>query len=211
MFWSTAYSDHRQENYIEYTPNDIVKPQVAYGTKIASRETLPSTAKALEAGGDQVIAGINADYYVVNTGVPLGLVVTDGILRSSSSYVYGIGFRSDGTAFIGQPNLKLTAAAPGKSFDLAGFNKVRKSEGGIFMFSSDFGSTTMNTSSGVDVVLSLPSGNGTPELSIGGSITAPVDKVLESAGSLALSSGKIVLSVNSAGSAYDLNLLRPLK
>ncbi|MDD4716005.1 MAG: S-layer homology domain-containing protein, partial [Oscillospiraceae bacterium] len=94
---------------------------------------------------------------------------------------------------------------------LAGFNKVRKSEGGIFMFSSDFGSTTMNTSSGVDVVLSLPSGSGTPELSIGGSITATVDKVLESAGSLALSPGKIVLSVNSAGSAYDLNLLRSLK
>lgn len=170
-----------------------------------------AAAQALERGGDQVVAGINGDYYVVNTGVPLGLVVTDGILRSSSSYVYGIGFQPDGTAFIGQPNLKITANTASASFDLSGFNKVRKSEGGIYLFSSDFGSNTMNTSAGVDVILSLPEGDLVPNLKIGGSVTATVDKVVEATGSTALTAGKIVLSVNASGSTYDLSLLRALK
>ncbi len=37
------------------------------------------------------------------TGDPLGLVVTDRVLRSSASYLQALGFLEDGSAIIGTP------------------------------------------------------------------------------------------------------------
>ena len=41
-------------------------------------------AAQLEAEGYRVVAGINGDFYNTANGVPLGIVVTDGIIRSGS-------------------------------------------------------------------------------------------------------------------------------
>ena len=210
VFWSATYSDLRQEHYISYQPNSTVKPIVSYGNKVTSKSTLTASAQKIENTGSQVVAGINGDYYVVSTGVPLGIVVTDGALRSSSSYLYGIGIRDDGTAFIGQPNLTITGKYGDTTFDLAGFNKVRSSEGGIYLFTEDFGTTTMNTQPGVDVILTLPEG-GVDEIKIGGTFTATVEQVIEANGSATLETGKIILSANQAASNEQLSVLRNLK
>ncbi|MEA4955778.1 MAG: hypothetical protein VB096_09770, partial [Pseudoflavonifractor sp.] len=109
-FWSDTYSDLRTERYVTYQPNKNVMPTVAYGTSVLQRATLSTMARQLENQGKRVVGGTNGDFYVLSTGQPLGLVVTDGVLRSSASYHYGVGFRSDGTAFVGTPSLNITAA-----------------------------------------------------------------------------------------------------
>ena len=212
VFWSSAYSDLRQEHYISYTPNKTVLPVVSYGNKITSKSTLTTSARAVEKDGSQVVAGINGDYYVVNTGVPLGIVVTEGALRSSASYLSAIGFLDDGTAFIGTPDLTIrviTGENGQTSFDLDGLNKVRSSEGGVYLFTEDFGATTLNTKSGVDVILALPEG-GTDLLKIGSTVTATVERVVEATGATALEHGKIVLSTVGTGGAWHLRTLRNL-
>ncbi len=213
VFWSSTYSDLRQEHYISYTPNQTVLPIVSYGNKITSKSTLTSSAEAVEATGSQVVAGINGDYYVVNTGVPLGIVVTEGTLRSSASYLSAIGIQDNGTAFIGTPNLtiKVIAGENGQtSFDLAGMNKVRSSEGGVYLFTEDFGTTTLNTRPGVDVILTLPE-EGVDALQIGTTTTATVEKVVEATGATTLEPGKIVLSVSASGGAWHLSTLRNMR
>lgn len=210
VFWSSTYSDLRQEHYISYTPNKTVLPIVSYGNKITSKSTLTTSAQAVEADGSQVVAGINGDYYVVNTGVPLGIVVTEGAVRSSSSYLSAIGILDDGTAFIGTPNLTIKAVTGENgrtSFDLAGMNKVRSSEGGVYLFTEDFGPTTLNTKAGVDVILTLPE-TGVNGLQIGEVVTATVEKVTEATGATKLEPGKIVLSVSASGGAWHLSTLR---
>ena len=195
--WSATYSDLRTENYLEYTPGTLVRPVVVYGTSVLSRDTLANMARTLEADGMRVLAGINGDFYDMSTGAPLGLVITDGILRSSSSYVNAVGFNEDGTAFIGCPNLSVTAAFGENTWTVGGgVNKVRDAALGYVLYTEDFNANTYHSSSahGVDVILTPSAGyNG---LTVGGTVACTVDKVLRSTGSIAIPEGKLVLSVN---------------
>ena len=157
IFWSDTYSDLRTERYFTYTPNKNVTPVVAYGDKVTSRETLTTMAQRLEGEGKRLVGGINGDLYVMSTGEPLGTVITDGVLRSvpgtNNQGYYAIGFRSDGTAFIGKPDLTVTATFHNTTFQVTGgINKVRLSDG-MVLFTDDFGATTQNTQAGVDVIL----------------------------------------------------------
>ena len=157
IFWSDTYSDLRTERYFTYTPNRNVTPVVAYGDEITSRETLTSMAQRLEEQGKRLVGGINGDLYVMATGEPLGAVITDGVLRSvpgtTNQGYYAVGFRSDGTAFIGKPDLTVTATFHDTTFQVTGgINKVRLSDG-MVLFTEDFGATTQNTQPGIDVIL----------------------------------------------------------
>ena len=151
--WSATYSDLRTERYLEYTPNALVQPVVSYGSSILSKSTLSAMAAALEAEGKRVIGGINGDYFVVSTGAPLGMVVTDGVLRSSASYLYALGFDAEGNSFIGKPELSITATLNGHTLTVGALNKVRSATGGYVLYTEDFASTTSHTSPGIDVIL----------------------------------------------------------
>ena len=99
----------RTENLITYTPNEDVTPIVTYGSVLTSRNTVSSAAKTLESQGYRVVAGINGDFYNVGNGLPIGIVITEGQLRSTDGGYHAIGFRADGTAVIGKPAVKVSA------------------------------------------------------------------------------------------------------
>ena len=82
VFWSSAYSDLRTENLVTYTPNEFVTPMITYGGILTGRSTVTASAKALEAQGYRVVAGINGDFYNTSTGLPIGIVVSKGELLS---------------------------------------------------------------------------------------------------------------------------------
>ena len=206
VFWSEAYSDLRTENLITYTPNQAVTPIVTYGDVLTDRSSVADMAAALEAEGYRVVAGINGDFYNVNTGLPIGLVVTDGVLRSSDAGYYAIGFR---TAILGKPSIRVSADL-GYTVDdgfgmstevvrpVAAVNKARTNSG-IFLYTYDFNAkhTTGTTEAGVNVVCAIEEGS----LTIGGTVTARVERVEESTVT-ALQPGEIVLSANSQADTY---------
>lgn len=72
VYWGATANDKRTENYISYTPSADVTPIVTYGSKVTSTSTVSSAAKALEAQGYRVVAGINGDYYYTGSGHPHG-------------------------------------------------------------------------------------------------------------------------------------------
>ena len=49
VFWSTSYSDLRQENFITYTPNRDVTPIVTFGGVLTQRTTVTASARELDA------------------------------------------------------------------------------------------------------------------------------------------------------------------
>ena len=108
VFWSAVSSDYRTENLITYTPNAAVTPIVTYGGVLTDRSSVSNTAQALEEQGWRVVAGINGDFYNVNNGLPIGIVVTQGQLRSSDGGYHAIGFRADGTAVLGKPAVTMS-------------------------------------------------------------------------------------------------------
>ena len=215
VFWSTAYSDLRTENLVTYTPNEDVTPIVAYGSVLTDRSTVSAAARALEAEGYRVVAGINGDFYNVNTGLPIGIVVSEGLLRSSDAGYYAIGFRADGTAVLGKPGVKVSADLGYTSYDgletevvrtVAAVNKARVSTGGIYLYTYDFnsGHTTGNTEAGVDVVCTVLDG----ALSIGGTLTAVVDQVLEASSATSVGPDQVILSANLKSDSYYVDALR---
>ena len=213
VFWSTAYSDVRTENLITYTPNSDVVPMVTAGSVITELSTVTSSARKLEAQGYRVVAGINGDFFNFSTGLPIGIVVTQGTLRSSDAGYYAIGFRADGTAVLGKPAVTVSAdlgyaSADGTEYirKITGVNKARVSTGGIYLYTYDFNSrhTTGNTEAGVDVICNIVDGR----LSIGETLTLQVDRVVEATSATAIGENQVVLSANLQSDAYYVDALR---
>lgn len=217
VFWSTAYSDLRTENLITYTPNRDVTPIVTYGDVLTDRSKVSDMAKTLEAQGYRVVAGINGDFYNVGNGLPIGIVVTEGQLRSGDAGYYAIGFRADGTAVLGKPGVKVSADLGYTGYDSYGasaqvvrqvtaVNKARVATGGIYLYTYDFNAkhTTGNTEAGVDVVCTIEDGG----LAIGGTLTATVEQVLEASSATSIGPDQIVLSANLQSDSYHVDALR---
>ena len=214
VFWSSSSSDLRTENLITYMPNKAVTPIVTFGDVLTDKSKVSTMAKQLEEQGYRVVAGINGDFYNVGTGLPIGIVVTNGLLRSSDAGYYAVGFRKDGSAVLGKPGVKVTAdlgykdAASGIRItrQLAGVNKARVSAGGIYLYTYEFNDrhTTGNTEAGIDVICSVEDG----QLAIGDTLTLRVEQVVEAAAATAIREGQVVLSVNLKSDAYHVNALR---
>ncbi len=228
QFWSNSQADLRTEHYISYTPHESLSPRVSYGADILNKQTLSSMAKTLENEGKRVLSGINGDYFVMATGAPLGMVVTDGQLRSSSSYLEALGFTADGTPFISKPALSMMANFAGVSLKIADINKVRK-DTGYYLYTADFADSTKNTDTGVDVILA-PVTEGLGEtvttaegvslttsdtLKIGGRVPCVVEAIIDTTlpntpASTPLTEGKLVLSINNKHVGYLMDVVRGL-
>ena len=207
-FWSDSSSDLRRENYVVYTPSERVTPVVYCGDTTRALTTTPAAAAALEARGWRVAAGINGDYYGVAHGVPLGSTMAEGELRNANgdSY-YAVGFRADGTAIIGDPQLAMTVSVNGgEGFPVFAFNHIRQSGFGIFLYDHRFNDrgTTDTSEPGVDVICTAEGGR----LSIGGALTLRVEEVLAATKETTVEAGKYILSANlKAGEEYTAPLL----
>ena len=217
VFWSTAYSDLRTENVITYEPNEDVAPIVTYGGSLTARTTVTAAARALEAQGYRVVAGINGDFFNTSNGLPIGILVSEGEVLSSDGGYYAMGFREDGSAVIGKPGLSISANLGYQGSDssgyftdiirtVAGINKARVSTGGIYLYTYDFNNrhTTGNTEAGVDVLCTIVDGS----LSIGGTMTLVVDQVIEATSATAIGPDQIVLSANALSNTYYTDALR---
>lgn len=224
VMWSASRKDLRTENYVTYTPSNSVSPQVSYGSTVLSKQSVTSMAKSLERAGQRVLSGVNGDYYVMATGDPLGLMVTDGVLRSSASYHSAVGFRADGSAVVGKPALNLRADFKGYSLIVSDINKIRGS-GNYYLFTDDFGTTTKNTKAGVDVILTpIAETEGQPatgadgvalttsrQLKIGAMVPCRVEKVIEATGATTIPEGKFVLSIANTAGEWLRDTLRTLQ
>ena len=209
-FWSNTYSDLRQENYVVYSPNARVKPIVSGGDYTTQLTTVSTAAKKLEARGYRVVAGINGDYYDTATGIPLGSMMTEGVLRNASSEYYAIGFCDDGSTVMGKPSLRITAQSDyGRSLTVTAFNYVRQSSFGIYLYDSTFNAraTTGTSEEGVDVVCSAVGGS----LGLNGSLTLMVEQVIEGGKDTPVGAGQYVLSSNLKAASYveQLRALQP--
>ena len=151
----------------------------------------------------------------MSTGLPIGLVITDGVLRSSDAGYYAIGFRADGTAVLGKPGVKVSADLGYAVDDGSGspvelirpviaVNKARTNSG-VFLYTYDFNAkhTTGTTEAGVNVVCTVEQG----QLAIGSTVTARVERVEETAVT-SIQPDQIVLSANANADAYYTNALR---
>ncbi len=145
-------SGSQKVNYIEYKPNSGVSPIVAYGKSLYGKSTINYVKDYVESTGQEVVAGINADFFDTATGIPIGLVINDGVLVCSNDGQYAIGFKEDGSAIIGKPVVSMTLSGLSGSVTVNSFNKTR-SKSAVCLLDRNFSSETRISSAGTNIVL----------------------------------------------------------
>lgn len=193
VFWTG--SDFRTENYITYQPDGEVVPVVVYGSKLLNYGDFPSMAALLEKEGYTVLGGINGDFYNTADYQPLGIVISEGELRSSDGGYWAVGFTADGETRIGKPALNMTVEIADQSYPLAAVNKARKASG-LTLFTEDHSYTTQANTPGINVVLAMPRREA---LTVDCRLKLEVLEVIRSAEPLELTADELVLSLAETG------------
>ncbi|MBR7113715.1 MAG: phosphodiester glycosidase family protein, partial [Firmicutes bacterium] len=140
--------------------------------------------------GYQPIAGINGDYFSLSSGIPTGLLITEGVLRSSEHSSWpAVGFFADGSAIIGRPELDITAKVGRKDVTIYDLNKAVYEGSGITLLTDSFSATTRVAVSTFNVVLGIDSGS----IAIGDEISCTVLEKLTTSSPIDIAEGTAVL------------------
>ena len=191
--WSNDQKEgqYLQEHYLTYTTGGAVRPLVVYGSTLYGRSPMDYAAKFLAEQDLTLVAGVNGAFFDMATGIPYGLVVTDGILRSSGN-ISSIGFFADGKTIIGTPELHVKLTLAGAEQEIF-YNKALTKDNGIGLYSADYDTATKNSVSAYNVILQPLTGKA--ELTMAGTLSATVLGAQEKTSSCQIPEGCFVLSV----------------
>ncbi len=195
------------EHYISYTPGTAVLPTVTYGEHLTDTMTLSQAETLEEQSGSRMIAGVNGDYYVMATGLPLGLVIRNGELVASDAGNWAFGFLEDGSAFLGRPELKMSMTFGTGKYGLYGLNKPIES-GWFFLYTNDYGKTVKHGVKTENAILIPTEGES---LQIGGECRYTVESVFSASGSVEIPEGRVLLSLTSDSDSWRLGGIHSLK
>lgn len=193
---SFLYGDRQQEHWISYTPNENISPVVIYGDKLTDKGDFAAAAQQAGQRGWYTAAGINGDYYVMATNVPLGIIIDEGRLISSDGGHYAVGFNADGSAFISRPQLGTAMTLGGEKYRLGGINKTAET-GDFYLFTDDFGPRTSVKGDTRNMILSCGE-----SLSANCEVTFTVEEKTEVSGSVDIPEGKMVLTLTADSDSW---------
>lgn len=189
----------QRTNYISYTPNSSISPIIVYTSDrlYGSKSTITAAAAYLEQQGYHVIAGINADFFVMNSSIPIGLVIKDGELISSDAWQYAVGFTSNGAAITGQPTMGMKLSGPSGTATISYYNKTRTAAG-IYLLDRHYDTTTHTTQAGRVAVLERL--DSTP-VTAGGTVRLRVVSNEESSGAVEIGENQMIMTMQAQSTA----------
>ncbi|MBE7012389.1 MAG: hypothetical protein E7415_06925 [Ruminococcaceae bacterium] len=182
------------ENYITYTPNESITTMFGYGqTLFGGLTKTEAVADRLLSEGNDIIGGINADYFSLQTGVPMSNLIIDGeIISKDGTASYGFGFDENGNAFTGECYLTATLIrADGRTMNIDCINKYRQPYS-MYLLNSDFSDQTHGTSLGLDIIIKAD----TDRFKLGETLNGTVEYAECYNGSIKIPEGTIVLTLD---------------
>lgn len=196
------------EYYVEYTPNSDAVPVVENGASVWGSRTIYRAAWYLENNGYRPLIGINADFFSFQTGIPMGISISDGeILTKTDGALDAIGFRSDGTAFIDKLDIKTTLHTENGDANVECINRwYTKDYTPICLLTDKFSDTT-HTSSPCLFLVCTPEGGS---LSIGKDLSLRIDEKFTYDGDINIPDGKMILMISLTGVPELYSLLDSL-
>jgi len=209
-WYSTYLNDEIAENYVTYKPAGDVYPVVAYGNDIYGAAGFKTVIGYAQNAGQNVIAAINGDYFTMANGVATGMVIKEGIIRTSESSAYTtVGLYEDGSAIIGRSGLQVKAHYTDGSGTAVSngmhLNKALTKVSGIVLYTEDYNNSNKATIPSYNVRLRITEG----EPRINTVMRTEVVSVEEASGAVTLNAGEVVLSMASA--TEYVNTLAQLK
>ncbi len=201
---------NQTEYYAEYVPNESVVPMVITGDAIYGKRTAKEIMTYMENNDMVPMLGVNASFFSLTSGVPMGHVITDGVVTSMDNRTLaGVGFKTDGTAFIDDLAIQTTISF-GEDYKLQipHLNKlIEPATQMVTLFTKDFGNKTGTSTKTLNIVLDT----GSNEIKIGEEFRATVSEIITTDAQLDLADGKMIISVNVEGNKWAILLLNSLK
>ena len=144
----------QRANVLTYSPNTGVTPIMVYADEqlYGSKATITNAVKYLQNQGKTVLGGTNADFFVMSTGIPIGLVIDSGELISSDAWQYAVGFKKDGTAVLGRPTMGIRVSGKSGTVNVSYFNKTRTTAG-AYLLDHNYDDSTHFAAKGTSIIL----------------------------------------------------------
>ena len=200
LSWSQEFG--RVESFaIRMTGPGDVYPIVMKGDTVYGSTRISSMVEYAESLGKNVLAAVNSDFFFPENGIPLGIVIENGVYKSSPGGRNAVCFGYDGSvSIIESPDVSITldniggsmdADNYGKTVNMRSFNKPRTDTGGMCLYSEVFSTVSTRTSSpGWFVKFRIV--EGFPSLAV--PMTLEVIEVSESSEAVPIGEGFLVLT-----------------
>ncbi len=191
------YSDQRgvgnqTEYYYEYTPNETIKPVIVNGEELYGRQNVNTIIQQMKSDGMHPMMLINADFFSLETGVPMSDCVIDGeIITKGGVGTDAIGINEDGSGFMAWMHL-YTAITVGESTINADLINKYRQPYSLYMLTDKFGKETYAKGEGTNVII----GELSDRIKTNNTVTGVVEQIIHTNGSIAIPEGKIVLTLD---------------
>lgn len=198
-------SGSRVETFsLELSPDSSIYPIVLACDTIYGGMTINNMISYAESLGYNVVGAVNADFGYWDTRIPCGMVVEDGIYKSSPEGNHAIAF-SGGSAFASErPEVYITLenSSNGLVAETTHLNKTRADDG-LYLYSEYFSTVSTRTSSSGWYVRLRVLGGG--ELTLDGELECEVEEIVEGENSVSIGEGYLILTASDAA-ALDSEL-----
>lgn len=215
----------RVESYaLELSAGSAAYPILIQGSgAIYGTGSINAAVEKAQAMGYHVLAAVNTDFFAPGTGVPMGLVIEDGVYKSSaeSNSAMVISNGSISLKESVQVDLTLTNQRTGQQVTPQHFNKRRAPSGGLYLLNEDFSTDSHTSTSGWAVRLAVAGGTpsqgwwpgqsyypgqavNTGKLTVSTQLTLQVTELLETSGAIAINPGEYILTADAQDGRGDV-------
>lgn len=165
--------------------------------------TMDEAVAYTEAGGHRVVAAVNTAFFT-SPGIPIGIVVEDGKLRTSADGLNALAIAEDGSYHaVREPRVRfLLGGEPWaeETMELQYLNKTMESDE-VHIYTADFSTVSTRVTEDVWAVrLRIAEG----ELTLSGTLTLEVTEVMESAKAVPIGEGNLILTARKKGTSGSL-------
>ncbi len=141
----------RQEIYsFKYTPGSGTSIVPAYGEYIYGFNSVGQLISSYDGEG-RVVGGINTDFFITSTGIPLSCLISDGEIISSCDNRPALGFDEKGNAVIGYPKISANFISEDRELTVAHINKT-PAVWGMYLVTDKFSATTRSSLESIEIV-----------------------------------------------------------
>lgn len=197
----TDNNGSRVESFsLELSPDSGVYPILGQGSGfVYGVGNINRAVSIAQAAGYHVVAAINSDFFSMSSGVPIGIVVEDGVYKSSGGGENAMLVTDGAVSIMGHPevSLTLTNQRSGEVVTPHQFNKLRSSTGGMYLLNQDF-SVISSRSDGAGWYVRMKLVDSGAKLTVNSTLTLEVTELLTSDQSVVIGEDEYVLTAADA-------------
>ena len=207
----TVNSERRIESYaFELEPDSAVRPILLQGSEtIYTGVSINRAISNAQAAGYHVLGGINTDFFSMSNGVPIGLVIENGVYKSSNDGENAMAIIDGRVVILDKPQVSMSLYDHTSNITVVpdNFNKARNDIGGVYLLNGDF-STISTHSAGAGWYVrmkALPDPNtGTvPGLTVNSALTLEVTELVLSEDSITIGPDEYILTASNSSYRAD--------